>query len=450
MNFLIGLDIGTSAVKGVLLSCEGEIIATKSSKFNYYNKGTERLLKPADFLDSCFSVINFLAEQLHQKDEIAAICSCCASGSLVFLDENYEPLYDIVGWQTSVDDNEFSTYYTDQECDDVYNTVGWPVLNGFPVAYLPWVRNNNKKLLTDSKMICMAAEYLNFKLCGQWGISHSMSTPFYLLDQEKGIYNEIMLEKLGINEKQLPPVYSKGTVIGNVLENKKINLSKNTKVVLGSFDHPSGATGAGVYNSGEMLLSCGTSWVEFFPVESRKKAIDTKLLVDRFMLDGAPYCVMSSLTSVSEKIDSFRNHYLGDISHKEYDKLISGSKLGCNGLSLDLNEEIYPKLDNYSKCDIARAIIEASANLLNENLIIAENKGLSVDSITIIGGITNSEICVAVISEVLKRKIKVVNGVSAGAVGSAMLAGIGIGLYKNEKDAYNKMNFKSSVFGDEY
>ena len=77
--------------------------------------------------------------------------------------------------------------------------------------------------------------------------------------------------------------------------------------------------GSGVFEEGEMLLSCGTSWVEFFPVKSRKFAISTKGLVDRFMLDGSPYCVMKSITSISEKIDALRLHYLGEISHKEYD-----------------------------------------------------------------------------------------------------------------------------------
>ncbi len=442
MNCLIGLDIGTSAVKGVLLSVSGEIIATKSGSFNYHNNGTERLLKPNEFIDCCFSVINMLAEKLPEGGKIFAIGSCCAAGSLVFLDENLEPMYDIVGWQTSVDQSKYETFYTEEECAEVYNTVGWPVLNGFPVAYLPWLKSNESELLEKSKMICMAAEYLNFKLCGKFGISHSMATPFYLLDQAKGVYNAKMLEKLGISEAQLPKVYNKGTVLGNVIENEGLKLSKDTAVVLGSFDHPSGAVGAGVYESGDMLLSCGTSWVEFFPVESREEAIKTGLLVDRFMLSGAPYCVMSSLTSVSEKISANRHHYLGEISHRELDELILQSSLGCNGLKIDLNANEYKDLSDYSKCDIARALYEAAAELVKENIAIAEEKGLKVNTLTMIGGITNSPVCVKVISEIIERDVKVINGESAGAVGAAMLAGIGVGIFENEKDSFSKMNFQ--------
>ncbi len=450
MKYFIGLDIGTSAIKGALVSETGEIAALSSGKFTYRTEGTFRFLKPEHFIDICFTVINTLADKLPQDGEIKAISSCCASGSLIFLGENDQPLSDIVGWQTSVDEEEFKTYYTDEECEEIYKAVGWPVINGFPIAYLPWLKKNNRTVLKSSKMICMAAEYLNLQLCGGFGISHSMGTPFYLMDQENGVYNTKLLNKLGIREEQLPPIYPKGTVLGHT-NNKtaqQLKLPTGTAVVLGSFDHPSGATGAGVYEIGDMLLSCGTSWVELFPVESREKAIDTHLLVDRFMLEGAPYCVMSSLTSVSEKIDAYRMHYLGKISHREFDELILGSAFGCNGLEINLLSEDYPDLAGVSSCDIARAIIEASARLLKRNLDEAEAKGLPVNSIILIGGIANAPVCVQVIADTLERDLKVASGESAGAVGAAMLAGIGIEMYKNEKDAYLKMNFadKISIF----
>jgi sugar (pentulose or hexulose) kinase len=288
----------------------------------------------------------------------------------------------------------------------------------------------------------MNAEYLNFALTGRWGISHSMGTPFYLMDQASGTYNKPLLEKLGISEDMLPPIYDKGTVLGTLTLKaaERLGLSTDTKVVLGSFDHPSGAMGSGVFEEGEMLLSCGTSWVEFFPVASREFAISTKGLVDRFMLDGAPYCVMKSITSVSEKIDALRLHYLGKIPHSENDELLRGSKLGCNGLRFNFTEEDYTKAEGYSRSDVARAIIEGAALILKENLENLEKCGLSADRITMIGGISNSAECVRVASEVLGRPIRVANGQAAGAVGAALLGGIGAGIYKNEKDAFSVIN----------
>ena len=102
--------------------------------------------------------------------------------------------------------------------------------------------------------------------------------------------------------------------------------------------------------------------------------------------------------------------------------------------------------EGHSRADIARAITESAAALLKDNLAYAEANGLRADRITMVGGMTNSATCVGIIAETLGRDIRVVNGVSAGAVGAAMLAGIGAGFFKNERDAFTKMNFKETLY----
>jgi len=442
MDYLIGLDIGTTAIKGALMSVDGKILNTVSGGYNYYGEKNIKLLDPNDFLFVCFSVIEKLANTVKPEGRISAICSCCASGNLILLDKKDAPIIPIIGWQTTVDKEDIDAFLTKEEQDEFYNMVGWPFILGFPAAYLISIKKRFPEKLDNAKMVAMSAEYLNFALTGKWGISHSMGTPFYLMNQEKGTYNLPFLEKLGIAEEQLPPIYPKGTVLGNVKPEvaEKLGLSNETKIVLGSFDHPSGAMGAGVFEEGEMLLSCGTSWVEFFPVSSREFAISTKGLVDRFMLDGSPYCVMKSVASISEKIDALRYHYLGEISHKEYDDLALTSSLGCNGLKFNFTEDDYNIDGKFTKGDIARAIIEGAALILKSNLESLEKTGLKAEKITMIGGISNSAVCVKIVSEILERPVEVVNGQAAGAVGAAMLAGIGIGLYENEKRAFQILN----------
>ncbi|MBO7519957.1 MAG: FGGY-family carbohydrate kinase [Clostridia bacterium] len=440
MEFFIGLDIGTTAIKGVLMSAEGRIIKTVSGGYNYYCEGDKKLLKPADFIGTCFSVISSLASYKGDGG-IKAICSCCASGNLILLDNDDKPVTPIVGWQTTVSEEDKNAFFTPEEQAAFYKTVGWPLGSRFPALYLAAINLHEPKLLKQTKTVAMSAEYLNFMLTGKWGISVSMGTPSFLMDQEKGEYNYPLLKKLGIADKCLPPVYDKGTVLGGVLPEvaKKLNLSDDTKVVLGSFDHPSGATGAGVFGENEMLLSCGTSWVEFFPVKSREFAVSTRGLIDRFMINGTPYCVMKSITSVSEKIDALRRHFFGEISHKEFDTLAARASLGCGGLRFDFSsDDDYKKAFAYAGSDIARAIIESAAYILKENLETLEKCGLKAKKITMIGGISNSADCVRIISEVLDMPVKVVNGQCAGAVGSALLAGIGAGVYKDEKDAFSR------------
>lgn len=439
MNYLIGLDIGTTAIKGVLLTVEGEVKNTVTGGYSYFGEKDQKFLKPDEFLEVCFSVIRKLSEGLGENERILSICSCCASGNLLLLDEELNPLTPIIGWQTLIPEPDKNTFFTKEEQESIYPTAGWPLGCRMPLAYLAAIKIHRPELLEKAEKIVMSAEYLNFALTGKWGIAHSMGTPSLIMDQEKGIYNIPILNKLGINEEKLPPIYDKGTVLGSVKPKiaQNLGISCDTKIVLGSFDHPSGAMGSGVFEEGEMLLSCGTSWVEFFPVSSRENAISTKGLVDRFMLDGTPYCVMKSITSVSEKIDALRLHYLGEISHKEYDELVKQATLGCNGLKFTFTDEDLTIGKGYSKPDIARAIIEGAALILKKNLKDLEKCGLRADKVTMIGGISNSSDCVNIVSEVLEKPIRVANGQAAGAVGAALLGGIGVGIYKNEKEAFS-------------
>lgn len=448
MNYFIGLDMGTSAVKGALVSESGDVVATAQGEFKYKIDGAAKLLAPEDFISTCKRVVSTLAKAADEGGRVAAICPCCASGNLILIGNGGKPLTPIIGWQSRIPEEDSARYLSSAERDELYHKIGWRPGDGFPLPYLLWIDEHRRDLIDSCEMIAMSAEYFNFTLTGCWGIGHSMGTPSMLMDQEAGTYNSRLLSRLSISEEKLPKIFDKGTVVGRVTEEaaKQFCLPVGTPVVLGSFDHPSCATGAGVYDVGEMLLSCGTSWVEFFPMPSRAAAIATNRLVDRYMLDGSPYCVMISIESISNKISHLRKTLLGDISHREFDDLSEKAPRGSGGLRFKFDDGDERLAEGHSRADIARAITESAAALLKDNLAYAEANGLRADRITMVGGMTNSATCVGIIAETLGRDIRVVNGVSAGAVGAAMLAGIGAGFFENERDAFAKMNFKEMLY----
>ena len=439
MKYYIGLDIGTSAVKGALTGEDGTVVRVTDKKFSYVFEGSFKLLDPDRFVNTCFAVIRDLASSA--DGAIAALCSCCASGNPLFLDEDLKPLTRIIGWQSEIPQEDLDAVYTKREQDDIYRIVGWDFFNGMPAANLAWIKLHRPDILKKTKILTMSAEYMNFLLTGKWGVSRSMGTPFYLIDQEKGEYSRMMLDKFGLREDMLPPIFEKGTVLGAVLPEKAadLGLDEKTQVVLGSFDHPSGALGAGVFDEGDLLLSCGTSWVELFPVASRDFALSTGCLVDKFMIGGTPWCVMASVDSLSDRIDALRKRFFGGISYDEFDVLAAAGKPGCGGLRFSFTGGDGEKAEGHEKPDIARAIIESGAYLLKDNLAKLRKIGLHADRITAIGGITNSKVCIDIISDVMGGKINVVNGQSAGAVGSCLLAGIGIGAFPGEKEAFEIM-----------
>lgn len=439
MNYFIGCDIGTSAVKGALVTEDGKVITTASGKFSYTTEGPEKYMDPGQFVDVMCSTIKELAGKIGKGEKILAICSCCASGDPILLDKDNNPVTPIISWQSSCGWDDLNKFWTKKEQEDTYRIVGWGFDDNMPNASLTWHKLYKPEVFKKCATVTMSCEYFNFKLTGKWGLSHSMATPSFLVNQEQGDYEKSYLKKYGIEDKFFPPIFEKGTVLGNVLPEMatKLGLSADTKVVLGTFDHPSGAMGAGVLEEGQMLISCGTSWVEFLPVKDREFALSTGGLVDRFLISGdAKYCVMKSVESVADKINELKRHYFPHLSFDEMDALISQSKLGCNGLRFDYTEKDLTAGNGYEKCDIARAIYESAAIKLMENLEELRKCGLKPDKITMVGGITNSKVIMDVISEVIGQKLTTVNGQSAGAVGSALLAGVGVKKFKDEKDAF--------------
>lgn len=432
MEYLIGLDIGTSSVKGVILSKEGKVVCCKTKAHNYYYENDFKLMNADDFCTTCFDVIAELNKAISPNDEVSAICASGASGNLLFVKDG-KPSSPVYGWQTNFETKIVDEVLSGIDADEVYKISGWPKIYSFPLAGLAYIKQTNPILINESDMICMHIEYLNYVMTGNWGITPSMATPFYLVNQEKQAYENKYLNKLGITENKLPPIMEHCSVLGTINDftAEKTGLKKGTRVVLGTFDHPSAARGAGVFNEREMLVSCGTSWVVFTPFKNRETVQSKGMLTDPFMYPAGNWCGMKSLASISVIIDGYVKKYLGNISYKELDELAEQSVNGAHGLRIGDDTDT----TGYTKSDIARAILESGAYKLNDMMKILE---IDVSSIRLVGGVTKSKIWCKIISEITGKQVEVVNGEHAGAAGAAFMAGVGCGFYNNETEAFNK------------
>ena len=120
MNYLIGLDIGTTAIKGILLTVEGEVKDTFTGGYHYFGEKNQKLMDAEDYKEVCFSVIKKLAEGIGKNDKILSICSCCASGNLLLLDKDNKPITPIIGWQTLVSMEDQDAFLTKEEQAGIY------------------------------------------------------------------------------------------------------------------------------------------------------------------------------------------------------------------------------------------------------------------------------------------------------------------------------------------
>lgn len=433
MYHYIGLDIGTSSVKGVLMTPEGHIVKKVKEVFTYQNLPNGGLeLDASHYLQVCFQTLRKLAEDV-SGGSIKAICASSASGNLMLLDKEAIPMTHIINWQDQRVTTEAHEILGSINSDEFYRCIGWPFDNRtFPLAQLCYLKKNSPELLEQCGTVCMSTEYLYYTLTGKWGISTSAGTPFYLIDQEKGKYIEGMLDTLGIPQSKLPPILPCGHVLGRIRDEiaQICGIPTGTPVTLGSFDHPSAARGSGILQEEEMLLSCGTSWVAFFPVSSREKGIKAHMLIDPFLAPTGCYGAMTSLPSLSERIQYYVNRYIdtSEDAFKKLSALCAASPPGANGLSIDpLSEPDDAKITCFSKEDIARAIMEGTVLLLKEKLDALRKHGITAKSAVMVGGPSEDPMWISLIENICDVSVRTSHGSYAGAVGAAFIAQTGIG-----------------------
>lgn len=450
-KYVIGLDIGTSAVKGVLMSADGAILSREKAVTRYLPSDDGLIeFNAGEWHESVTAIIRTLAGALPSGGTVAAISIASASGNTVLVNERGEPVRPAISWMDERLREEMDEIFGDAEASEVHERIGWPYMPLFPLAHLSWLKCHEPEALAGAARICLSTDYMLYRLTGQWGIDPSTATTFYLQDQKAMQWHLPYAERLGVSADQLPPIHPVGSVLGGITPSAATatTLREGTPVVLGAFDHPCAARGSSIVKEGQLLLSCGTSWVGFFPTFDRRKAVEGKLLVDPFLQPEGPWGAMFSLPAIATSIDKYICRYIADgpDRYREFDRLASAAAPGAGGLLIHpmLEEELNDGRAD-GKEQLARALMEGTAYLLLQQVEKLEAAGLSFTSVTMVGGPSETAPWPQIVADVLGREVVTVNGSCAGAVGAAIVAWIGVGLYRNEEDAHRKLVFRRVV-----
>jgi xylulokinase len=444
LGCLIGLDLGTSVIKGIIVTGDGRIIAREHRQTEYctYNNGWVEF-ESEDYYILIAQIIRDLVKALPSGYRIEGVSMASASGNTVLLDKYSKPLIKAISWMDTRVSAELNKVFSAFNEEKVYEIVGWPLVNMFPLAHLSWLKCCAPEILNKASCVCMTTDYVNYRLTGNWGIDPSTATTFYLQDQLSGEWYKPFLSLLGITKNKLPPILPSGSVMGKVAKSaaEETGLPTGTPIVLGAFDHPCAARGAGVLEEGSMLLSCGTSWVGFYPAADRELLISNKMIADPFLQPEGPWGGMFSLPSIGKKIDRLICRWISDSPdrYKEFDRLAAEADPGAGGLIIDPMQE-EPELGTKKKQDIARAIMEGTAFLLKSRMDILASNKIGTNRAVMVGGPSETYPWPQIVCDVLGLKLDTVYGSCAGAVGAAMLAGTGVGMYSDQYDASRKMS----------
>jgi len=462
MAYLLGIDIGTSGTKTVLFDEAGNSLASATFEYPLYqpNIGWAEQ-EPEDWWNATVQGIRKVLSQSGVKPrDISGIGLSGQMHGLVMLDRDNNVLRRSIIWC-----DQRST----KECEQITSLIGEkrlvgitanPALTGFTASKIMWVKNNEPHIFEKAAKIMLPKDYVRFRLTGEFATEVSDASGMQLMDIPGRCWSKEVLSKLGIDIDQLPKLYESQVVSGKV--NKEAaeltGLCEGTPVVGGAGDQAAGAVGNGIVKPGVVSSTIGTSGVVFAYLD--KISIDPAGRVHTFC-HAVPntWHVMGVTQGAGLSLKWFRDNFCNEEKNVAalmdvdpyvlMDKQAEKSMPGSNGLIYlpYLMGERTPHLDAYArgvffglsakhdKKDMIRAVMEGVVFSLRDCLEIIREMGINVTEIRASGGGGRSRLWKQIQADVFGNAMTTINSSEGPALGVALLAGVGTGIYKNVAEA---------------
>ena len=330
MAYFIGIDLGTSAVKLLLVDEEGTVRNTVSKEYPLYfpHPGWSEQ-HPADWWDA---VKRGLKELLAGFDAslVAAIGCGGQMHGLVALDENDGVIRPAILWNDG---------RTEKQVEYLNNVIGREKLSaltaniafaGFTAPKLLWMRENEPENFRRIQKIMLPKDYVNFKLTGVHACDYSDASGMLLLDVKNKRWSKEMLEICGVPEAAMPRLFESSAVIGTLLPDvaAALGLPRTAVVVAGAGDNAAAAVGTGTVKNGDCNISVGTSGTVF--IASDAFGVDPNNALHAFAHASGGYHLMGCMLSAA----ACNKWFCEDILHtKDYaaeQTEITDEKLGRN------------------------------------------------------------------------------------------------------------------------
>ena len=466
MKYLLGIDLGTSGTRSVLFDTEGQVVCAKSAEYPLYqphNGWAEQ--NPQDWWEAAVATLSYVVRESGvDPRQIAALGISGQMHGLVMLDEMGEVLRPCIIW---------ADQRTGAECGDITRAVGAerlieitanPALTGFTASKIMWVKKHEPEIYKRCRHILLPKDYLRYKLTGDFATEVSDASGMQLLDVPKRQWSQEVLDKLGIPRELLARVYESPEVTGHISPEaaRLTGLAQSTLVVGGAGDNAAAAVGTGTVTDGRAFTTIGTSGVVYAHTDTL--AIDPKGRVHTFCcaVPGA-WHVMGVMQAAGLSKRWIRDtccekevalaERMDEDPYVLLDRLAEASPVGANRLLFlpYLMGERTPHLNPdcrggfiglsamHSKGDLIRAVMEGVSFGLKDGLDVLSGMGVQPGSMLLTGGGAKSPFWRQMLADIFDCQVKTIHSAEGPALGVALLAGVGAGIYHSVPDACQRL-----------
>ncbi len=448
---LLGLDYGTTSLKAALFNEKGEMLHSISYDYT--------LITDDDFVEfpaeKYYELLVSAIEEMSEKYEISALAIDTQCETLILADSEGNSLCNAIVW---LDNRAHKEADYIKECfgnEKVYSVTGQPEITAtWPASKLLWIKNNKKDIFDKAEKIFLLEDYLIYKLTGEFVTEKTLQSSSLYFNIKSGKWWQEMLDFIGISENQLPQLYESGVKVGEY---------KGISVVTSAMDQVAAAIGAGVCKAGTISEMTGTSMVIFAPVNEIPKYNPESIIPCHYNYDGS-YAQILWTQTAGMVLKWFKKNFCEDLSFKQLDELAEKIPAGSCGLTMlpHLSGSTMPKYNPFAtgvfngitlehgRAHFIRSILEAVSCMLKENL---DYLPIETKEIRIMGGGASSRLWCQIKADMTGKVLKTLVLSETACLGSAILAGKGIGIFDDISAACESIVETSKVYvpsGEDY
>ena len=447
MKLYIGIDLGTSAMKLLLMDGTGQIknVVSKDYPLEFPQPGWSQQ-KPEDWRKALLEGIPELLKGFDGAD-VAGIGAGGQMHGLVVLDKDDHVIRPAILWNDG---------RTAKQVDYLNEIVGKEKLSaltaniafaGFTAPKILWMKENEPENFGKIAKIMLPKDYINYILTGVHACDYSDASGMLLLDVEHKCWSGEMLEICGVLESQMPRLFESYECIGTVKPEiaSALGISAAAKVVAGAGDNAAAAVGTGVVGEGGCNISLGTSGTVF--ISSEKFGVDDSNGLHAFAHADGGWHLMGCMLSAASCNKWLLEEILGTSDHGAEQAAIKEEKLGENhvfflpylmGERSPINDTnargtfIGITMDT-TRADMVQAVLEGVAFAIRDSVEVARNLGITINTSKICGGGAKSPLWKRMIAAIMNLELEVPVSEQGPGMGGAMLAMVACGEYDSVK-----------------
>lgn len=450
MKYLLGIDFGGGASKATLLDTDGNIVAEHSVEYPTLHPAPGFCEQnPEDWHKAlCEDTKSLIAKASVSAEDILAVAVDSATHTAVLCDANAQPLRPAIHWTDTRSISQAEVLKASSEEYIEKKTFAKPGTI-WTLPQILWVKENEPQVFSEIGKIFFEKDYIRYLLTDVYCTDYIEAQGSMLFDNEKMEWDEALCGLAGIDKSIMPPIVKPTDVIGKITEKaaKETGLAEGTPVICGTTDTVMEVFASGAVEKGQMTVKLATAGR--ICVITDKACPHPYLINYAHIVDGLWYPGTATKAAASS-YRWYRDTFGGD--YKELDSGAAERPMGANGLMFHpyINGELTPYADpklcgsfigiraEHTKADFTRAVLEGVSFSLLDNMKALNELGIPHDNhATLIGGGAKGKLWRQITADMLGITLRTTES-SDSSLGSAMLAGVAIGVFADAVDAVKK------------